>query len=87
VAIVPEPETSITCGLVDALSTIETVPAKVPCVVGVMLRLQDAPGATLLPHVELTLYGFVAVVEETDSVVVPLFVSEADCDVLVVPTN
>lgn len=58
VTIVPEPETSMTCGLVEALSTIEIVPAKVPWVAGekVRLRLQLAPGATLLPQVELTPY-------------------------------
>lgn len=89
VTIVPAPETSITCGLVDALSMIETVPAKVPCVVGekVMLSLQIAPGATSLPQVEVALYGFVAVTEEIERDVVPLFVSETDFGALVVPTN
>lgn len=89
VTIVPAPKTSIICGLVDALPTIEIVPPKLPCVAGekVMLRSQVPPGATLLPQVEVALYGFVAAIEERERGVVPLFVSETACGALVVPTN
>jgi len=40
-----------------------------------------------LPQVEVTPYGFVAVIEEMDSEVVPSFVNETECGALVVPMN
>ena len=52
---VPVPESSITCGLEEALSTIKTVPDFGPCVFGekATLILQLAPAATLLRQVEV----------------------------------
>jgi len=40
------------------------------------VEVELAPGATSLPQVEVTPYGFVAVIEEMDSEVVPSFVNE-----------
>lgn len=52
---VPVPESSITCGLEDALSLMVTVPDFGPCDCGekVTLIAQLLPAGTPLPHVEL----------------------------------
>ena len=81
------PESSITCGLEDALSMIETVPDLGPCVFGekVTLILQLAPAATLMWQVEVMANWPAAFIEEMFSAVLPVFVSVTVCGALVVP--
>jgi len=84
---VPVPESSITCGLEDALSMIETVPDFGPCVFGekVTLILQLAPAATLFPQVEVTANWPATLIDAMLSAVLPVFVSVTFCGALVVP--
>ena len=74
---VPVPESSITCGLDDALPSMVTVPDFAPCVVGekVTLMLQVLPAATLPPHVEVISNWPVAFIAEIFSAVLPVLVS------------
>ena len=53
VTTMPVPLSKTVCGLPGALSLIDNVPVRVPAFVGlkVTLIVQDAPGATELPHV------------------------------------
>ena len=84
---VPEPLSSMTCGLDEALSRMETVPdfASFDSGVKVTLMLQLAPGATLVPQVELTSNWLLAIMEEMVSDVCPLLVSLTVSGWLVVP--
>ena len=83
----PIPESSITCGLEEALSTIETVPDFGPCVFGekATLILQLAPAATLLRQVEVMANWPATFMEEMFSAVLPVFVSVTLCGALVLP--
>jgi hypothetical protein len=71
---VPVPESSITCGLEDALSLIVTVPDFAPCVFGekVTLMVQFAPGAMLFWHVDVMPNCAEAFIEEIFNSVVPV---------------
>jgi len=71
------PSSSITCGLVEALSMIEIVPCTVPCCVGekVTLIVQFAPAATLDPQVEVTANSVLALIDAILSAVVPVLVT------------
>ena len=84
----PVPASSITCGLVEALSMIVIVPVVVPFVVGenVALMVQVAPGATLAPHVGVTLNCGLAFMDPIFRAAEPVFVSLTFCGGLVVPT-
>ena len=72
----PVPSTSITWGLVEALSMIVIVPCFAPFWVGenVTLIVQFAPAATLVPQVEVTANSALAFIEAILSALLPVFV-------------
>src|SRR5579864_5149691 len=82
------PESSMTCGLDDALSLIVTVPDFVPFDFGekVTLIVQFAPAATLDAHVVVIPNWPAAFIVEMVNTVLPVLVRVTDCGTLVVPT-
>ena len=89
VTIVPAPESSITCGFIEALSLIDIVPVFVPWLAGenVMFMLQLAPGATVPPQAESNAYCVLMAIEETVTAFDPLLVRAMVCCALAVPTS
>src|SRR5579862_4734267 len=84
---VPVPSSSITCGLVEALSIIEIVPWTGPFFVGenVALMVHFAPAATEEAQVEVTANSALAFIDAILSAVVPVLVSVTFSGGLVVP--
>ena len=73
----PVPSSSITCGLVEALSMMVIVPCFAPFCVGenVALIVHFAPAATLAPQVEVTANSVLAFIDAILSAVVPVLVT------------
>lgn len=85
----PVPLTGTVWGEPDALSVRVKVPERVPVVVGVNVTVytQEALGASVVPHGELTWKSPLTVAEVILRVAVPVFVRVIVCPALVVPTN
>jgi len=86
---VPVPDSSITCGLVEALSMIESVPCCKPFCVGenVALIVHFAPAARVAPHVDVMPNSELAFMEAIFRAVAPVLVRLTVCGALVVPTR
>ena len=86
---VPVPESSITCGLVEALSMMVIVPCAGPFFVGenVALMAQFAPAATVAPQFEVMPNSSLAFIDLIVSAVEPQFVSVTVSGELFVPTG
>src|SRR5580700_11511397 len=85
---VPVPSSSMTCGLVEALSIISTVPCFVPCFVGEnrTLIVQLEPDATLAPHVDRTPNSGLAFIDLISRGLPPVLVRVTVRALLVAPT-
>ena len=77
---VPNPERETICGLSVALSTMTSVPARLPGAVGVNVTVivQLPPPGTLLPQVLLARKSPLALIPDIASVPLPLVVSVTD---------
>jgi len=87
--VVPVPLRETVCGLPDALSVTDSVPVKLPEVVGlnVTFTVQFAPAATVEPQLFVSAKFAPALTPETVSVAVPELVSVTESGWLVVPTS
>ena len=84
----PMPISSITCGLVEALSMIEIVPCFAPFCVGenVTLIVHFAPAAMLAPQVDVTANSALVFMDAILTALLPVFVRLTICAGRVVPT-
>src|SRR5579863_6945966 len=86
---VAAPTRSITCGLMEALSTIDTAPFCIPLVSGAKVTVieQFPPAGTLLGQVSVISNWPLALIEEMDKADAPLLVRVTVCGLLVVPMS